>query len=76
MAKILYIPTGQYLKFYNGSNVNYPTEVEWEKLDAVLTVEKKLEHLTSEKFSCSDNWLEINKVILPILKSEIEIIYD
>lgn len=75
MTKILYIPTGQYLKFYD-SNTTYPTEIEWEKLNTFITVEEKFKSLTVGKVYCSEEWLATNNVILPILKLEIEIIYD
>lgn len=75
MPKILYIPTGEYLKFYSGKYPNWLKETSIEALGGSL--ESKVEFLVNDSnFYPSSDWVETNKVVLPILRSELEIIYD
>ena len=70
MARILYIPTGEYLKFYYANDNIYSFVELWE-VDSEITY---LLALNSSMFI--NSWLKLNNVILPILLSELEIIYD
>jgi hypothetical protein len=74
MTKILYIPTGEYLQYWEFKESKYTSIIE----DIELEVEEELVGLTNigRGDYLINDWLEHNKIILPILLSELEIIYD
>jgi len=78
MTKILYIPTGEYLKFYNRTDGAFPTEVLVEKFRGINTTAQKeiALLLLRHNWNYTTEWLEVNNVIVPILPLELKIIHD
>ncbi len=80
MTKILYIPTGEYLRYYdvNGDNLYGPSLVRIEDCNDMESAQAEVNMLIEENsdIESAHEWLEANNIILPILKSELEIIYD
>ena len=75
MPKILYIPTGEYLKYYgdNGSS----TFTTLSKEDVEMEIRELLSWEDSDSYeNVFNSWIDMNNVILPILLSELEIIND
>ena len=72
MTKILYIPTGEYLKYYGNNDILFTSLT---KEDVEIEIEELLfwEYTNTSVFS---SWVLMNNIILPILRSELEIIED
>ena len=72
MPKILYIPTGEYLKYYGNNDILFTSLT---KEDVEIEIEELLfwEYTNTSVFS---SWVLMNNIILPILRSELEIIED
>jgi hypothetical protein len=79
MTRILYIPTGEYLKYYTYLNENEITiESVLEEIMGKEDIEIEIEEILSmeqHKTRYSD-WIKLNNLILPVLPNELEIIYD
>lgn len=90
MTKILYLPTGRYLKFLSNSPLD---EVKLsdlsESLELSLTfnnehhnksLETFIDYLIKTEDGHQSNWtswfLEINNIIIPIIREDLEIVYD
>ena len=90
MTKILYLPTGRYLKFLSKSPYREvkPSDLS-ENLELSLTFNNENHNKSLEKFinyliETGDqhqyNWaswfLEINNIIIPIIREDLEIVND
>ena len=81
MTKILYIPTGTYLKWYcenyEDKDTRGLTETLEKRGNRTHTIEETIERLlNTEVLLDKTAWLNMNNIILPVLLSELEIIYD
>ena len=79
MTKILYIPTGTYLKWYceRDEDAIELTETIEKRGNGTHTVEDTIKRLLdTEKLLDKTWWLDMNNIILPVLFSELEVIYD
>ena len=79
MTKILYIPTGEYLKYYDHTDDKHMTiqcklEKVMNKEDIEIDIEEIL-HIEPNTYSFR-NWVELNNLVLPVLRNELEIIED
>ena len=81
MTKILYIPTGTYLKWYcknyEDEDAIELTEIIEKRGNRTHTIEDTIKSLLdTEKLLDKTWWLDMNNIILPVLFSELEVIYD
>lgn len=73
MTKILYIPTGRYLEYWLFNTEKYTCILE----EVREKPQKELDYLTNIKETdLLEGWLAHNDITLPILLSELEVIYD
>ena len=90
MTKILYLPTGRYLKFLcNSPHMEVKPSDLSESLERSLTfnnenhnksLEKFIDYLIRTEGNHQYNWaswfIDINNIIIPIIKEDLEIIND
>lgn len=77
MIKLLYIPTGEYLRFYSYTNI--ATEIDISILHDFTTVNEFISKffVVDSLAFVGDCWKKDNNIVkFPMLKEEIVIIYD
>ena len=83
MTKILYLPTGKYLKFISDLEMHESSEILENSLSFNArdqSIDKFIVYLISHNLygpnSWSDWFININELMAPIIKEDLEIVYD
>lgn len=74
MIKILYIPTGEYLKWYAENGSLGTTDL---TKTHFISIEQTIYNLTTSAYGASSYWIKTNNIVkFPLVREELEIIYD
>ena len=81
MTKILYIPTGEYLKYYCHLDLDtskITTDCRLEEVMEKEDIEREIEEILrmGDHKNRFRNWTKLNNLSLPVLRNELEIIKD